>query len=298
MARRRAALSSIGLVVAPHKRRAAKLARECIDTLHALGVVAKADPEMVRLLGGAVFPAQLEELAQTDLVLVLGGDGTLLRTAAVAAPFGTPLLGVYLGGFGFLTETTAALLPSQLPAISAGQFAVEERMMLGAAFSSAGGPEGDGPLLAINDVAVHRGLAGGQLECRVAVDGVEVGCYKGDGLVVATPTGSTAYSLACGGPVVHPEVECIILTPTSLHTLNIRPLVVSPERSIEVRPVGGHQALRSGASVTADGRSLGVLTSGSSLTVRRSPYCARFCTLGQGTFIDRLRRKLKWGAEI
>lgn len=296
-------LETVGLEVALHKRRAAERARDLVDALQARGMDVRVNARIGSEIGGKVALVSESELVRADLVIVLGGDGSFLRCARLAAPVGTPLLGVYMGGFGFLTETNAELLHSQLDAIAAGQFEVEERMMLDASFDQHGAmPAAADPspttCLALNDIVVHRGAVGGLLECRVAVDGQEVGEYRGDGLVVATPTGSTAYSLAAGGPVVQPDLECLIITPMCLHTLNIRPLVVNPGRSIRIELAPDGLPRGASATVTADGQAVGDLCDGSSLTVTRSKYKARLVKLGEGTFIDRLRQKLRWGAEI
>jgi len=291
---------TLGLVVALHKRRAEDIARDAVDALTHLGVSVRVLSEVAQKIGGRVEAVDEAGLIRSDLVVVLGGDGTLLRYAALTAPLRTPLLGVYMGGFGFLTETDASRLREVLPRIAAGDYDVDERMMLAVDM----GPErreGGAPELrvqALNDVVIYRGMAGGLLECEVAVDGVEVGHYRGDGIVIATPTGSTAYSLAAGGPVVHPDVPCMILTPMCLHTLNIRPLVVAPERRVEVRMFGGYYAAERGAAVTADGLNVGTLERGSVLSVTASEHRARLCSLGLDTFVDRVRRKLRWGAQI
>jgi NAD+ kinase len=297
----------VGLVVALHKRRSDKIARDVIDAFTSRGVVVRTSPDVAEAVGGKVDPVSVEEMIRSDLIVVMGGDGTLLRYASEAAPIGTPLLGVYMGGFGFLTETNVTLLQQQIDRLIQGDYEVDERLMLSAVFGDEPAEEDDdevrqrqGPtrMEALNDIVVHRGMVGSLLECQVAVDGIEVGHYRGDGLVLATPTGSTAYSLASGGPVVHPGVECIILTPMALHTLNIRPLVVGPDRTVTVKLVGGYFALQAGGAVTADGHNIGTLGGGETLTVRRADHCARLCSMGVDTFVDRLRQKLRWGAEI
>lgn len=295
-------IRTVGLVVALHKHSADETARDVVDALVARGVAVRTDTETAAAIGGQVDAVSDDEVVASDLVLVLGGDGSLLRCAGRAAPRGTPMLGVYMGGFGFLTETNVTSLHEQMDRLIAGDYEVDERLMISAVFGEgapcAGLPAAPAPMEALNDIAVHRGMVGGLLECEVAVDGIRVGNYRGDGLVIATPTGSTAYSLAGGGPVVHPAVDCIILTPIALHTLNIRPLVVGPDRTITVTLVGGYLAMEAGAAVTADGHTIGTLSAGCTLTVRRAEHRARLCSLGVDTFVDRLRQKLRWGATI
>ncbi len=287
----------VGLVVALHKESAARTARDIVDALAPLGVEIAVTEEVGRTIGGNLALADEHSLARSDLVLVLGGDGTFLRSARLAAPYGTPVLGIYVGGFGFLTETNESLLLSQLPRIVEGDFVVQERMMLTASLRHGDGARTE-EWLALNDVVLHRGLVGGLLVCDVRVDDKLVGAYRGDGVLVATPTGSTGYSLAAGGPVVHPGVECLIITPMVLHTLNIRPLVVDPSWRVEIEVVGGFRVSEEGATVTVDGQNVALVGVGSALTVKRSDHRLRLVTLDGSVFIDRLRQKLHWGALI
>lgn len=281
---------AVGLVVARHKTGAVELARDLASALHALGVEVRCPPVLAGHLRSPVACVSDEELVHADLVMVLGGDGTFLHYASLAAPLGVPLLGVYVGGFGFLTETESDSLLERLPAIASGQFEIEDRMLLEAAL------EGEALTLALNEVVVHRGSVPGLLACEVWLDGEPVGEYRGDGVIVATPTGSTAYSLAAGGPVVHPEIEALVVTPMLQHTLHIRPLVVGAGRRVEIRLTGGYWSRRDGATVACDGANLGILREGQWLRVRKAETALRVARLGPAAFLARLRQKLQWGA--
>jgi NAD+ kinase len=288
-------LTSIGLVVAPHKEAVLPSADSLVRDLMRLGVDVRCEPEVADALGMPDTGCEMSELVRTDLVLVLGGDGTFLHCARLAAPLGTPLLGVYVGGFGFLTEMDAASLLASLPGVVSGGFDIEERMLLQVALTNE-----DGSVIrqcALNEVAVHRGPVAGLLACALTLDGELVGEYRGDGVIVATPTGSTAYSLSAGGPVIHPEVSALVITPMLQHTLNIRPLVVSTEHAIEMRLTGGYWAIRRGATVSSDGENLGLLEAGGTLAVSRAGFPLRVARMGGGSFLGRLQQKLGWGAE-
>jgi NAD+ kinase len=285
-------LESIGLVVARHKEESLPLARQLVADLAALGVEIRCRAALAEELRGEVVAVEEDRLVATDLILVLGGDGTFLHFARLAAPLGTPLLGVYVGGFGFLTETDAESLRAQLPRIVAGGFRIEERMLLRVELDS----DGRTTWCALNEVALHRGQVAGLLACEVLLDGEIVGEYRGDGVIVATPTGSTAYSLSAGGPVIHPEVPALVLTPMLQHTLNIRPLVVGVDHEIEMRLTGGYWSLREGATVQCDGENIGILREAGRLTVRRADRPLRLARLGNDSFLAKLRQKLNWGA--
>lgn len=288
-------LSSIGLVVASHKESVLPTADGLVRDLAALGVRVRCEPGVADALGLPHAACEMAELVRTDLVLVLGGDGTFLHCARLAAPLGTPLLGVYVGGFGFLTEMDAAALKPRLPVIVAGGFQIEERMLLQVELTSEAGDATR--QCALNEVALHRGPVAGLLAAALTLDGELVGEYRGDGVIVATPTGSTAYSLSAGGPVIHPEVSALVITPMLQHTLNIRPLVVSTEHRIEMRLRGGYWAIRRGATVSADGENLGLLEAGGTLAVSRATFPLRVARTGEGSFLGRLHQKLGWGAE-
>ncbi len=289
-------LASIGVVVAPHKEGVGPVARTLVEDLARLGVEVRCAEEYTIGPGAPVSLVSEEDVVRSDLVFVLGGDGTFLHCARLAAPLGTPLFGVYVGGFGFLTEIETESLREQLPGFVAGRFAIDERMMLRAELS------GDGTAsqcsYALNEVVVHRGQVAGLLACEVRLDGELVGEYRGDGVIVATPTGSTGYSLSAGGPVIHPEVSALVLTPMLQHTLNIRPLVVATEHAVEMRLVGGYWSVRRGATVSADGQNLGTLGAEGTLTVRRAEFPLRVARTGEGSFLSRLRQKLNWGAGV
>lgn len=226
-----------------------------------------------------------------DLLLTLGGDGTLLRGARVVAPFGTPVLGVNLGYLGFLTSIGPADIEATMGRVLAGDFWLDERMTLEAAVQPRRGPVG--PMyLCLNDAVLHKGGFARviRLAVRIGEDEDPIATYSADGLILSTPTGSTAYSLSAGGAIVVPTVECILATPICPHTLALRPLIVPAATvlSVEVLSPAGELVL------TVDGQDGEALQPGDRLVVRRGSAVVRLVRLEGQSFFDTLRRKLHW----
>jgi NAD+ kinase len=228
--------------------------------------------------------------SQIHVALSLGGDGTLLRTARFLDGAAVPILGVNLGRLGFLTSCSAADLSSALAAVIAGDYDVDERMALRAETTRRDGTPVE-EWQALNDIVMHKGGFARMLSVRVAVDGEVLGAYNCDGIVVASPTGSTAYSLSAGGPLVTPSLDSIILTPISAHALAIRPIVLPPNVTVSLESVDGPDQVL----VTVDGQAGTQLASGDGLTIRRAYRPVRIVRFPGNSFFDRLRVKLGWG---
>lgn len=231
-----------------------------------------------------------EHLAELDLLLTLGGDGTLLRGARRVARHGTPVLGVNFGHLGFLTSAAPDELVSALDRALSGDIWLDERMTLEV---RAEAPDGEtrGEFLALNDVVLHKGGVARMIRLAVRANGEEVGNYSADGIILATPTGSTAYSLSAGGPIVSPSVDCIIATPICPHTLAVRPLVLPAEETVSVDVLTPSGELL----MTIDGQEDAQLVPGDRVVVRRAPYPVRLVRFPGQTFFSTLRRKLGWG---
>ena len=228
-----------------------------------------------------------------DLLLSLGGDGTLLRAARLVAGRDIPVLGVNLGHLGFLTSAPASELDAALGRVLDGDFVLDRRFTLRARIRSAGGPD-EAEFLALNDLVVHQaGVARvARLDLWVG-EGEgrdEIGSFSGDGVILATPTGSTAYSLSAGGPIVVPSVECITVTPICPHTLAVRPLVVPAARSITVRPLHPDESL----VLTVDGQEARRVEPGQEVVVERADVTIPLVRFPGQTFFGTLRRKLNW----
>ena len=226
---------------------------------------------------------------QGDMLLVVGGDGTMLRAARLVAHHPIPILGINVGGLGFLTEITPAHVYLALEKVFRGEFEVEERLMIHSRVCS--GTELVVDTIALNDVVISKGTLAGMVKLEISVGEEFLTAIRGDGLIIATPTGSTGYSLSSGGPIVNPSVHAMILTPISPHMLTNRPIVVPQSEVVQV-------VLRSvdeGVVASADGQSGHLLHEGDSVTVQASDTRARFIRFPDKTFYQVLRQKLKWG---
>lgn len=228
--------------------------------------------------------------AQLNALITLGGDGTLLRGARHLDGASVPILGVNLGKIGFLTSCGHQEFPAAFDAFASGDHFVEPRMALEAVTSTIGDIQGEA-LRALNDVVVHKGGFARVLRLRVFADDELIGAFAADGVVVATPTGSTAYSLSANGPVVVPTFDCLIVTPVAPHTLAIRPTILPPEAVLRIELDDAPAEVL----VTADGQGGISLCDGQTLTVRRSEQPVHLVTFAGNTFFSRLRRKLGWG---
>jgi NAD+ kinase len=249
----------------------------------ALGVELFGD-DVIRGLAGDELPELTANVADLDAILTLGGDGTFLRAAGLAGPYGIPVLGCNLGKLGFLTAGPADSLEEMLGQLASGTCVEERRLALAI---ETGGER----FYAVNDAVVHKSGAARLLRVRVQIDGDAVGQYSADGIIVSTATGSTAYSLSAGGPILVPSLDAIVAAPICPHTLAIRPLVVSAESTIEIDILSGMH----GTLLTVDGEAGKDLESGDRVVIRRSTDPLRLLRLPDDSFFSVLRRKLRWG---
>lgn len=226
-----------------------------------------------------------------DLLLTLGGDGTLLRGARHVAPYGTPVLGVNLGYLGFLTSVPPAELRPALERIRAGEYWLDRRFTLEASVTRDGST---GPAyLALNDAVLHKGGFARVVRLAVYMGGEQeaIGSYSADGIIVSTPTGSTAYSLSAGGPIIVPTVDCIIATPICPHTLAVRPLVVPAATEITIEVLDPSEEI----ILTVDGQEGATLQPRDRVVVRRGDAEVPLVRFAGQSFFSTLRRKLHWG---
>ena len=232
----------------------------------------------------------IEDGSAVDGLITLGGDGTMLRGARLLGGREVPILGVNLRRLGFLTSCGQDQLDDALERFARGDYLAEIRMQLEAHSQTSRGEERRS-WLALNDVVLHKGGFARVVKLRVLVDGEDVGVYAADGVIISTPTGSTAYNLSAGGPVVLPTQHLIITTPISPHTLAIRPLVVPADSEVMVRAEDGPEELL----VTIDGQVGTMFAPGDSLVVRRAAASVVVVRFPDTTFFSVLRRKLGWG---
>jgi NAD+ kinase len=278
-------IARVGIVAKPGLTEAAALLGEVGAWLTARGVVPCYETETAAL-AGQPLPGEVCEAdrlgAGEQLILVLGGDGTLLGTAGRLARGGydVPVIAVNFGSLGFLTEVRVTEIYEALERALAGETYVEPRLMLEAVVHRA-----DGRLdrhVALNDVVITKGALSRMIDLA-------------DGLIVASPTGSTAYNLSAGGPIVHPGVDALVLTPIAPHTLTNRPVVLPATTAIEIRAVGQDgQEVREDTYVTFDGQIGDTFGPGDRVSVRRAPYVLRLMKPVSGGYFQVLRQKLRW----
>jgi NAD+ kinase len=228
--------------------------------------------------------------AKADLMIAVGGDGSMLHAARLAAPRSIPVLGINRGRLGFLADIGPAELTARVDEILAGQYVTDQRAMLQATLSSPGAA--DRHCNALNDVVLQKWQTGRILDFETYVDGRYVNTHGGDGLVIATATGSTAYALSCGGPILYPGLDAVVLAPICPHTLSDRPIVVRGTSTIEVRLLDRPD---SNGQVTCDGVSLGGLSQGDRLIVQPAGGNVTLLHPADHDYYRTLRSKLRWG---
>jgi NAD+ kinase len=282
-----ARIRTVGLVVKRDRPRAVRLARRMVAWLKRRRLTVLLDAEAG--LGGAPSRTKDELARESDLIVVLGGDGTLLSIAR-RAPAEVPILGVNLGQLGFLTEITEDEALPMLTRVMGGRYEVERRMTLSAVLRR--GDRAVRRFRALNDVVVTNGARARIIEFAVAVDGLPLTTYRADGVIVATPTGSTGYSLSVGGPIIEPTVEVLLLSPISPHTVSNRPVVLRPNAVVRLS-VGRREQ---DAILTIDGQEGIPLAGGDVIDVRQGRSPVSLVHSPHRTHYDVLRSKLGWGA--
>lgn len=265
---------TVVLITKPKKPQVARVASELIEWFTKKKVKASVDPETA---------------AKADLAVVVGGDGTLLAAARLLGNRQIPILAINQGGLGFLTEVTMEELYPALERVLEGRFVTERRMMMDVAVMRAGKKMAS--YRALNDVVINKGTLSRIIELEARVDGQYVSRFRSDGLIVATPTGSTAYNLSAGGPIIFPSMSAMVVTPICSHTLTNRPIVLPPGVKIDI-------TLRSSQDevyVTVDGQVGLELQKDDHLTVEKSDVAVKLVAPTDKNYFDVLRGKLKWG---
>lgn len=281
-------MKRIGLLGNPRYRNVTEAVDRLGDLAPALGLELYVDRQLRHGTRATVekLPDDPEEL---DLLVTLGGDGALLGGARWAGPAGTPVLGVNLGRLGFLTAVTLEEMEQAIQRIVAGDFVLDPRMAL--EVRSVHDTGASDPYYALNDAVLHKGGLVRMVPVRLWVDEEEVGLYRADGVIVATPTGSTAYSLSAGGPILDPRQDAIVVTPICPHTMAVRPLVLPPGSEITVEVGSASEEI----ILTIDGQTGSTLKPGDRVTVRKAERPVRLVRLPGQSFFSLLRRKLRWG---
>ncbi len=281
-------MKTVGVVAHP-RRNCSEVFAAVVGWAHERDVQLLTLPEVRGELLPSVERVQPEELvASADLVLAAGGDGTILRALSIAAPARIPVLGVNLGRLAFLAEVDPGDIADALTQIELGSYEIEERLALDCRWRDDGR---DVCVRAFNDVVLLRSPGHGEAALAVSVGGQLFARFAADGVIAATPTGSTAYNLSAGGPVVYPTLETILLTPVSAHTLALRPLVLPATAEVTLHANAGPDELL----VTVDGQVGRTFGHGDALIVRRSQHPLSIVRFPEQSFFATMREKLHWG---
>jgi NAD+ kinase len=299
-------MKSLGIFAAPGKEQAHRLALELADLASRFGIEVRLqeEEETTPQLGGDGCPIS-DAIASCDVLVTLSGDGGVLAAARAAAQFNTPVFAVDLGRLGFLSAVRPNDVEGAFHRLLDGEFEIEERMMLDARVFRAqdkNDPVGSavdiGGGIALNDAVVAKSALARILRLSIYTEGELIAAIRADGLVVSTPTGSTAYALSAGGPIVPPHVPLLLVCPICAHTLNQRPFIVGADEILEVRAEWEGDEVKSDsldAMLTLDGQVGVMLRPGDLVRVHRSTEVARLLRDPKDTFYGRLRHKMSWG---
>lgn len=281
-------MKRIGIIGKSGKAEPAEIIRELIPWLRNRGTEVFLDMETSQTLGiKGYLRSEIPELV--DLVLVLGGDGTMLSVARLVCEKGIPILGINLGGLGFITEVKRSEVFEALERVFSGQYIIEERLMLNSYVVRHG--ERIAGYTSLNDVVITKGALARIIELETFVDGRYVTTFRSDGLIVSTPTGSTAYCLSAGGPILFPILNSIVLIPICPHTLTNRPIVLPDTVNIETTL----KSVVEDVFLTLDGQVGFSLRQNDTVVVEKSPYKTRLLIPFERDFFEVLRTKLRWG---
>ena len=283
-------ITRIGIIGNPKKLSALKLAGDLSKWLGKKGIKVFISRDCAgKLLDKKQVVENEVLLSNADILIALGGDGTLLSTARLVSSSGIPILGVNLGGLGFLTEINSSRVYEVLEQVLGNKFFVENRMLISGYVLR----KGKGKVFhfsALNDAVITTEAIARVLKLETSIDKQYVTTYVADGLIISTPTGSTAYSLSAGGPIVHPALKAIIITPICPHTLTNRPIIVSEKSSISIKPIFETSKI----TLTIDGQVKFDLLHSDKLVVKKAPYTLKLISLPENNFFAILRKKLKW----
>jgi NAD+ kinase len=282
-------MKKIGIYAKRNHPDAVKVARETVAWLQKRNIAVFLDKPLAEELGDPPGYAGDSIPGMVDLIIVLGGDGTLISVARQVGDLRIPILAVNLGSLGFLTEVTLPEIFSVLEMVIRGEFTLSERMMLDAVIRR--NLLEVGRYRVLNDIVINKGALARIIDMEAWVNDAYLTTFKADGLIIATPTGSTAYNLAAGGPIVHPGLNCLVISPICPHTLTNRPIIVSEEAIIRIEVKFQDEDV----VFTADGQVGMPLKGGDIVEVRKSPNCTLLVNSPFKDYFEVLRTKLRWG---
>ncbi|MDD9860258.1 MAG: NAD(+)/NADH kinase [Nitrospira sp.] len=281
-------MTIIGIVTKPRLRQTSSVLEELLDWLRRKQKTVLVGSSSVQDGRTGQHHLDARIAAEAEFVIVLGGDGTMLQAARLVEERSVPILGINLGGLGFLTESTVDTMYDSLDKVFAQDFHLDHRLRLQASIRHDNGQQRRET--ALNDVVIGKGDLGLMISTKIHVDQKFVTNLRGDGLIIASPTGSTGYSMAAGGPILNPELETVLLTPISPHTFTHRPLLVPGRSSLEIQLTSNE-----GGTVRFDGQ-IGVsVGTTDTITVSASPHRTSLVRFPDRTYYEILRNKLKWG---
>lgn len=282
-------IKKVAILVKPEDSEALKTGRETSEWLTAHGVEVIGDPLVLSKIADNDMPSAVEAGTGADLIIVLGGDGTMISAARLIGDREIPVIGINYGGLGYLTEFRIEEMHQALETVLRGEFVAEERAMLDVEHINGDTTSLRGRIL--NDVVINKTVLARIIEIDVSLNGEFVNSFRADGLIIGTPTGSTAYNISAGGPIIHPSVSAVVITPICPFTLTNRPLVVSGDSEIEVRLKDESD----GVMLTLDGQVGAPMKLGDRLRIRKSKTSFKLIRPTNRNYFDVLRSKLKWG---
>lgn len=284
-------MKKIGVFCKPKPTVDKKLVSELSQWLESRNCTVYMDPETAEIIGKTSCSSKEEVAALSELVIVLGGDGTLLNVAGKVHPHGVPILGVNLGSLGFLTEITLEDLYPTLEHVFDGKYEIENRMLLNAGVWRAGKKIEDFNVL--NDIVINKGALARIVNLKVDVNDQYMTSYRADGLIIASPTGSTAYSLSAGGPIIHPSMRALVLSPICPFALTNRPIVIPDQSIIKVQLTTRYED--EDVRITLDGQQGCDMRSGDILEAKKAEISVKLVQAPGKNYYQLLRKKLQWG---
>ena len=282
-------LRKIGLIANFDKAASRNVVSRAAALIARTGRAVVADAQTARMAGlrCATFPDSAALAREAGLLLVFGGDGTMLHVVREIHGSDTPILGINIGRLGFLTAVSSRDLPGALQKIWQNDFVIESRPLIEAAGQCQGKPV---QMRAFNDIVISHGAVSRVIELDVHVDDQLLTRYRGDGLIVSSPAGSTAYSLSAGGPIISPEARVFAITPICAHAVSNRSVIIDSNSAVRVKLLSRHME----TIISADGQLQATLGAGDAITIRRSRRSARLLHLGDSSFFAAVRQKLHW----
>ena len=276
----------IGLFPSLEKKDAKKLSRDIVAFLRNKQITVVADDDIAEEIGADLLSSVAKE--EISFFVSLGGDGTILRLMHTHEPYDTPIFGINLGHLGFMADVPQTEIFPSLQDLIDGKFRVHERVMI------EGHKDTTGHCFAVNDIVIHRGKTPNLVEISIQADGLFLNTFVADGIIIATPNGSTAYSLAAGGPILSPNLEAIVITPISPHTISNRPIILTATQEIHIQYLSPHHSVQ----VSSDGYADFTLKTDEILKISRSTHNFKLVSLLRHDYFSTLRTKLGWSGKI